>query len=418
MADDNTMTLLDTIAPSDWVTSDNIIKVMGVGGGGCNAVNYMYNKGIKGCSFVVCNTDSQALRCSSVPVQIQMGRGLGAGTNPVNGRNAALESQEQIEKIVLDNNTKMLFITAGMGGGTGTGAAPVIAKMAKDKGILTVAVVTLPFLNEGNEALSRAIDGVHELEKNVDSLLIINNEKLHEYFGNQLIQDAFPQADEVLSTAVRGIVEIIKKSGYINVDFKDVETMMRNSGMALMGCGVGSGKDRIDQAVRSAFESPLLNDFDLKSAKKVLVNITCAHNDQGLTMDDLNLINTKISEYTGRANNFKRGLIWDDDPELGDTVRITSIVTGLRFSDVIGKTRDMGNYIMINKDFKYDKTEIAQTEGISLMADSCSQQIGFNTKSNVRKFKFEPDQKPILILDKGDNISELENIPAIRRIQK
>ncbi len=290
--------------------------------------------------------------------------------------------------------------------------------MAKDKGILTVAVVTLPFLNEGNEALSRAIDGVHELEKNVDSLLIINNEKLHEYFGNQLIQDAFPQADEVLSTAVRGIVEIIKKSGYINVDFKDVETMMRNSGMALMGCGVGSGKDRIDQAVRSAFESPLLNDFDLKSAKKVLVNITCAHNDQGLTMDDLNLINTKISEYTGRANNFKRGLIWDDDPELGDTVRITSIVTGLRFSDVIGKTRDMGNYIMINKDFKYDKTEIAQTEGISLMADSCSQQIGFNTKSNVRKFKFEPDQKPILILDKGDNISELENIPAIRRIQK
>ena len=418
MADDNTMTLLDTIAPSDWVTSDNIIKVMGVGGGGCNAVNYMYNKGIKGCSFVVCNTDSQALRCSSVPVQIQMGRGLGAGTNPVNGRNAALESQEQIEKIVFDNNTKMLFITAGMGGGTGTGAAPVIAKMAKDKGILTVAVVTLPFLNEGNEALSRAIDGVHELEKNVDSLLIINNEKLHEYFGNQLIQDAFPQADEVLSTAVRGIVEIIKKSGYINVDFKDVETMMRNSGMALMGCGVGSGKDRIDQAVRSAFESPLLNDFDLKSAKKVLVNITCAHNDQGLTMDDLNLINTKISEYTGRANNFKRGLIWDDDPELGDTVRITSIVTGLRFSDVIGKTRDMGNYIMINKDFKYDKTEIAQTEGISLMADSCSQQIGFNTKSNVRKFKFEPDQNPVLILDKGDNISELENIPAIRRIQK
>ena len=343
MADDNTLTMIDTIAPNDWVSSDSIIKVLGVGGGGCNAVNYMFNKGLKGCSFVVCNTDSQALRCSNVPVQIQMGRGLGAGTNPINGRNAALESQDQIDKIVLDSNTQMLFITAGMGGGTGTGAAPVIAKMAKDKGILTVAVVTLPFLNEGNEALSRAIDGIHELEKNVDSLLIINNEKLHEFFGNQLIQDAFPQADEVLATAVRSIVEIIKKPGHINVDFKDVETMMRNSGMALMGCGVGSGQNRIEDAVKSAFESPLLNDFDLKSAKKVLVNITCGHNDQGLTMNDLNNINIKISEYTGRANNFKRGLIWDDDPNIGDTIKITSIVTGLHFSDVIGQTRDMGN---------------------------------------------------------------------------
>ena len=418
MADDNTLTMLDTIAPNDWVSSDSIIKVLGVGGGGCNAVNYMFNKGIKGCSFVVCNTDSQALRCSNVPVQIQMGRGLGAGTNPINGRNAALESQDQIDKIVLDSNTQMLFITAGMGGGTGTGAAPVIAKMAKDKGILTVAVVTLPFLNEGNEALSRAIDGIHELEKKVDSLLIINNEKLHEFFGNQLIQDAFPQADEVLSTAVRSIVEIIKKPGHINVDFKDVETMMRNSGMALMGCGVGSGQNRIEDAVKSAFESPLLNDFDLKSAKKVLVNITCGHNDQGLTMNDLNNINIKISEYTGRANNFKRGLIWDDDPNIGDTIKITSIVTGLHFSDVIGQTRDMGNYIMINKDFKYDKTEMSQTEGISLVADSSSQQIGFNTKSNVCKFKFDPDQKPALILDKGEGISELENIPAIRRIQQ
>ena len=415
MADDNTLTMIDTIAPNDWVSSDSIIKVLGVGGGGCNAVNYMFNKGIKGCSFVVCNTDSQALRCSNVPVQIQMGRGLGAGTNPINGRNAALESQDQIDKIVLDSNTQMLFITAGMGGGTGTGAAPVIAKMAKDKGILTVAVVTLPFLNEGNEALSRAIDGIHELEKNVDSLLIINNEKLHEFFGNQLIQDAFPQADEVLATAVRSIVEIIKKPGHINVDFKDVETMMRNSGMALMGCGVGSGQNRIEDAVKSAFESPLLNDFDLKSAKKVLVNITCGHNDQGLTMNDINI---KISEYTGRANNFKRGLIWDDDPNIGDTIKITSIVTGLHFSDVIGQTRDMGNYIMINKDFKYDKTEMSQTEGISLVADSSSQQIGFNTKSNVCKFKFDPDQKPALILDKGEGISELENIPAIRRIQQ
>lgn len=411
-------TMIDAITPSDWVTSDDIIKVLGIGGGGCNAVSYMYRQGIKGCSFVVCNTDSQALRCSPVPTQIQMGRGLGAGTNPINGRNAAIESQEQIEKIVLDTHTKMLFITAGMGGGTGTGAAPVIAKMSKDKGILTVAVVTLPFLNEGNEALSRAIDGIHELEKNVDSLLIINNEKLHEYYGNQLIQDAFPQADEVLATAVRGIVEIIKQSGYINVDFKDVETMMKDSGMALMGCGTGSGKDRIETAVKAAFESPLLNDFDLKTAKKVLINISCGKNDQGLTMDDLNNINAKIDEYTGRANNFKRGLIWDDNPEIGDTIRITSIVTGLRFSDVIGPSRDMGNYIIINKDFVYDKNSAAREDGVSLPPDSSSQQIGFNTKSNVRKFNYDPDNKPVLIVAKGEQLSELENVPAIRRIQR
>ena len=414
MIDDN---MIDNIVPENWATSDEIIKVLGVGGGGCNAVNYMFTQGIKGCSFVVCNTDAQALKGSPVPVKIQMGRGLGAGTNPINGRNAALESQDQIEKIVLDTHTKMLFITAGMGGGTGTGAAPVIAKMAKDKGILTVAVVTLPFLNEGNEALSRAIDGIHELEKNVDSLLMINNEKLHEYFGNQLIQDAFPQADEVLATAVRGIVEIIKKPGYINVDFKDVETMMKNSGMALMGCGVGSGKDRIEAAVRAAFESPLLNDFDLKSAKKVLVNITCGHNEQGLTMDDLNEINKKIDEYTGRANNFKRGLIWDDDPEIGDTIRITSIVTGLRFSDVIGPARDMGNYIMINRSFEYNKAATARAEGISLFEDAGSQQIGFNNKSNVRTFKFDPDEKPALIVASNESRAELENIPAIRRTQ-
>ncbi len=410
--------MIDAITPNDWVTSDEIIKVLGIGGGGCNAVSYMFRQGIKGCSFVVCNTDSQALKGSPVPTKIQLGRGLGAGTNPIVGRNAAIESQDQIEKIILNSNTRMLFITAGMGGGTGTGAAPVIAKMAKDKGVLTVAVVTLPFLNEGNEALSRAIDGVHELEKNVDSLLIINNEKLHEYYGNQLIQDAFPQADEVLATAVRGIVEIIKKPGYINVDFKDVETMMKDSGMALMGCGVGSGENRIDDAVKAAFESPLLNDFDLKTAKKVLINISCGNNEQGLTMDDLSDINAKIDEYTGRANNFKRGLIYDADPEVGDTVRITSIVTGLRFSDVIGPTRDMGNYIIINKDFTYDKSSFSRGEGISLSADSGSQQIGFNTKSNIRKFNYDPDNKPALIVSRGESLSDLESVPAIRRIQQ
>ena len=225
------------ITPDDWVPVDSIIKVIGVGGGGCNAVDYMYSQKIEGCTFIVCNTDSQALDNSDVPVKIQLGSGLGAGCDPTKGRNAALDSQDIIAEKVL-NNTEMLFITAGMGGGTGTGAAPVIASMAKKKGILTVGVVTLPFKSEGNESMSKAIDGINELEKNVDSLLIINNEKLYDFYGDLLLQEAFPKADEVLATAVSGITEIIKNRGHINVDFNDIRTMMRNSGMALMGCGM------------------------------------------------------------------------------------------------------------------------------------------------------------------------------------
>lgn len=402
------------IAPCNWHESDDIIKVVGVGGGGCNAVTYMYNQKITGCSFVVCNTDSQALQRSSVPLKIQMGAGLGAGTNPIKGRNAALESQEAIEKAVMKGGTQMLFITAGMGGGTGTGAAPVIAKMAKDKGILTVAVVTLPFLNEGKDARARAIDGIHELEKNVDSLLIINNEKLYEFFGDQLIQDAFPKADEVLATAVRGIIEIIKKPGYINVDFEDVKTMMKGSGMALMGCGTGKGPDRIEDAVREAFESPLLNDFDLKTAKNVLVNITAGHNEKGLKMNDLNLINEKINEYTGGANNFKRGLIWDEGPAIEDAVHITAIATGFKFNTLIGPDINLGNYIQIDKDYSYDRSEFTKGEGLSLPQVS-TQIIGFNNKENSRTFRFDPDRKPCLL--SGENLSELENTPAIRRIK-
>ena len=204
-------TIINPCIPDDWKQSQSIIKVIGVGGGGCNAVNYMYNQKIEGCSFIVCNTDAQALAASPVPMKIVMGsKGLGAGTDPAAGRNAALESQDEIITKVLECGTKMLFITAGMGGGTGTGASPVIAKMAKDRGILTVAVVTIPFKNEGNESQSKAIDGIRELEKNVDSLLIINNEKLYDFFGDTLIQEAFPKADEVLATAVRGIIEVIK----------------------------------------------------------------------------------------------------------------------------------------------------------------------------------------------------------------
>ena len=403
------------IIPTDWNDENAIIKVIGVGGGGCNAVNYMYRQNIQGCSFIVCNTDAQALQISEVPVKIQMGQnGLGAGTDPTAGRNAALESQDEIVRKVLDCGTKMLFITAGMGGGTGTGASPVIAKMAKDRGILTVAVVTIPFKNEGNESQSKAVDGIHELEKNVDSLLIINNEKLYQFFGDTLIQEAFPKADEVLATAVRGIIEVISCPGYINVDFQDVCKMMRNSGMALMGSGEGSGNDRLELAVKGAFESPLLNDFDLKTAKNVLINITTGNNERGAKMSDLERIDDMISEYTGDANHFKKGIIWDNDPEFGDKVRITAIVTGFEMDlGGLGLNKDLGNLVIIDENFQWEQP-VHEGE-VSIPAGADTIKIGYNNSDNAKHFNFASDKKPVLCVDPGQKKADLENIPAIRR---
>ena len=404
------------IIPNDWTPEQSMIKVIGVGGGGCNAVTYMYNQNIQGCCFIVCNTDSQALAQSNVPMKIQLGEGLGAGTNPTKGRNAALESQERIASQVLDNGTQMLFITAGMGGGTGTGAAPVIAKMAKDKGILTVAVVTLPFRNEGDEFLSKAVDGIHELEKNVDSLLIINNEKLYEFFGDQLVQDAFPKADEVLATAVRGIIEIITKSGYVNVDFEDVKTMMRSSGMALMGCGSGSGKNRLEDAVKGAFESPLLNDFDLKTCKNLLLNVSIPLNEKGMKMAEMNRLTEMIQEYTGSVSKYKRGIIYDDSPEAGDTIHITAIATGFKMNLIGVAGSDLGKLILIDKDFRYDSAPKSVDGEIVLPEEEIIvQKVGWSNTENVRKFHFGPDEKPCLILEPGQSKSELEATAAIRR---
>lgn len=407
------------ILEASWVPENSIIKVIGVGGGGCNAVTYMYNQKIQGCNFIVCNTDSQALQKSNVPIKIQLGEGLGAGTNPTKGRNAALDSQDIIAEKVLDNGTQMLFITAGMGGGTGTGASPVIAKMAKDKGILTVAVVTLPFKNEGDESLSKAVEGIHELESNVDSLLIINNEKLYEFFGDQLVQDAFPRADEVLATAVRGITEIISKPGYINVDFEDVKTMMKNSGLALMGCGTGSGPNRLEDAVKGALESPLLSDFDLKTAKNLLINITAGENEQGLKMEELNKINDMINEHIGNVNKFKRGLIWDEDSN-DDTIRITAIATGFKMNLINLAGSDMGKLILIEKDFTYKKEEENISSGEITLPDEIINinKVGYSTSENERKFHFNSDEKPALILSENSNRSDLENIAAIRRVAR
>ncbi len=409
------------IVPDIWIPEESIIKVIGVGGGGCNAVNYMYRQKIEGCTFIVCNTDRQALDKCEVPIKIQLGDdGLGAGTNPTEGRNAALNSQVEIEKI-LDNNTKMLFITAGMGGGTGTGAAPVIASMAKKKGILTVGVVTIPFQSQGAEAMSKAIDGIAELENNVDSLLIIDNEKLFDVYGDLLIQDAFPKADEVLATAVRGITEIIKKRGHINVDFKDVSTMMKNdnrggSRYALMGCGTGTGPDRIEDAVRTALESPLLNDFDLNTAQKVLINVTTGDNSEGLTMSQYREVSDMIKKYTGNANNFKSGLVFDDSPEFGDRINITVIVTGINMTMALPQT-EVGNIIMIDSNFKYERSRAASEEGIDLPQVKIHK-IGYNSAPVRKKLMFDSSNRPALLVDEGQDRSELENVSALRRKAK
>ena len=403
---------IDTL-PSDWIPeTDSIIKVIGVGGGGCNAVNYMYNQKIEGCTFVVCNTDSQALNKCDVPVKIQLGEGLGAGTDPTAGRNAALDSQMEIETKVLGGRTEMLFITAGMGGGTGTGAAPVIAKAAREKGILTVGVVTIPFKSQGNETMQKAIDGINELEKNVDSLLIIDNEKILADYGDLLLQDAFPKADEVLTTAVRGITEIIKKRGYINVDFRDVKTMMKDSGFALMGCGTGTGENRIEDAVKMALESPLLNDYDLTTAKDFLINITVGNNAQGVTATQYGKVNELIKKYTGKANNFKTGLVFDEDPDFGDKVNITVIVTGIQMRMLF--PCDMDNIYMIDPDFVYVPGKALSSDGIEL-PQIRSEKIGYNIAAGRKKDLFAGDEIPALILVDGSRMSELENTAAIRR---
>ena len=349
-------------------------------------------------------------------IKIQLGSGLGAGCNPTEGRNAALNAQDEITEKVLNTKTDMLFITAGMGGGTGTGAAPVIASMAKNKGILTVGVVTIPFKNEGNESMSKAIDGIYELQKNVDSLLIINNEKIYTHYGSLLIHDAFPKTDEVLATAVQGITEIINKPGYVNVDFKDVKAMMTGSGMALMGCGSGTGKNRIKDAVTNALSSPLLNDFDIKTAKNVLINITSGYNEKGLLMDDLAEIDNLLTEQFGEnANRFKRGIVYETDSEFGDKVNITVIATGFEMKRLNEITDvKVGNIIMIDSHFKYSRDAALNSEGIEL-PEVRSQKIGFNSSSIKKEFRFRSEGKPVLLTGEPGKRRELETVAAIRR---
>ncbi len=315
------------------VERSSIIKVVGVGGGGSNAVNHMFRSGIKDVNFVVCNTDSQALQNSDVPVKIQLGESLtegrGAGNKPEIGKQAAIENLDDVIE-ALSGNTKMVFITAGMGGGTGTGAAPVIARAAKEMGLLTVAIVTIPFKFEGRVRINQAIDGINELREHVDSLLVINNEKLREIFGDLKISEAFSRADNVLTGAAKGIAEIITVHGHVNVDFADVYTVMSNSGVAILGSGSAEGESRALKAIQGAISSPLLNNNDIRGARNILLNITSGIDE--VSMDEVGEITDFVTAETASHTN----IIWGtcSEESLGDKISVTIIATGFESNSI------------------------------------------------------------------------------------
>lgn len=317
------------------VERSSIIKVLGIGGGGNNAVNHMFEKGIRDVNFIVCNTDHQALAKSPVPVKVQIGEslteGMGAGSQPEKGRKAALENIEEVMN-ALAGDTRMVFITTGMGGGTGTGAIPVIAKACREAGLLTIAVVTIPFKSEGKVRIRYAIDGITELKDHVDSLLVINNEKLREIYGNQGVSSAFSKADDILTTAVKGIAEIITVTGYINVDFADVETVMKDSGVAIMGMGTAAGENRAIRAIENALASPLLNSNDITGAKSILINISSGTGEHELTMDELGEITDYMYDAASDDALIIRGL--SQDETLGENISVTVIATGFEANSI------------------------------------------------------------------------------------
>jgi cell division protein FtsZ len=316
----------------------SILKVIGVGGGGSNAVNHMYNQHIEGVNFIICNTDAQAIATSMVPNKVQLGphltQGLGAGANPVIGREATEESLEEIKRI-LEVNTKMAFITAGMGGGTGTGGAPIIAKICKDLGILTVGIVTTPFAYEGKKRIAQAEDGISKLKDHVDTLLVISNDKMRHQFGNLTMKAAFAKADNVLATAAKCITDVINSTGQINVDFADVCTVMRKGGVAILGSAAAEGENRAQKAIEQALNSPLLNDNDISGAKWILININSAEGDNEFTMDEVETIQNHLLSQAGENTDVILGLGYDN--ALENKIGITLIATGFEHKDPFDK---------------------------------------------------------------------------------
>ena len=410
MADQyNNLGVVDFGAPEK---ENSIIKVIGVGGGGGNAVNHMYREGIHDVSFVLCNTDNQALNDSPVPVHLQLGsEGLGAGNRPERARQAAEESIEDIRNM-LNDGTRMAFITAGMGGGTGTGAAPVIARVSKEMGILTVGIVTIPFRFEGPRKIDQALDGVEEMAKHVDALLVINNERLREIYPELSILDAFGKADDTLSVAAKSIAEIITVHGLINLDFNDVRTVLKDGGVAIMSTGFGEGEGRVKKAIDDALNSPLLNDNDVFHSKKILLSISfCGDKDgkDSLMMEEMNDVN----DFMARFGDFEIKWGLATDPELGKKVKVTILATGFGVENVDG----MNNHIKRHTQEEINNMAEQQQKDADLQQ---RREHYYGTDGNTARYKRRPNiylfrQED---LDNDDIISAVESTPTYKRTKE
>ena len=404
--------ILDFGAPEE---KHSIIKVIGVGGGGGNAVNHMYKEGIHDVTYVVCNTDNQALNDSPVPVKLQLGHeGLGAGNRPARARAAAEESLDEI-KNMLSDGTRMAFITAGMGGGTGTGAAPVIAQVSKEMGILTVGIVTIPFRFEGNKKIDQALDGVEEMHKHVDALLVINNERLREIYPDLSFLDAFGKADDTLSVAAKSIAEIITLHGKMNLDFNDVKTVLQDGGVAIMSTGYGEGEDRVKKAIDDALNSPLLNDNDIFNSKKILLNLSFSHEEGGkdnFMMDEMTYVHEFMDKF-GSDFEIKWGVAVD--PSLGKKVKVTILATGFGMQDVDGMEERMQR----QQTTREEQDRLAEEQERAAKREERRGHF-YGDSETKRRYKRRPN---IYIfapedLDNDDVISAVEQTPTYKRTRE
>lgn len=409
---DNMATLADHLDFGEPDRQNSIIKVIGVGGGGGNAVNNMYNQGIHDVSFVVCNTDAQALKASPVPERLQLGsEGLGAGNRPEKARQAAEESIDDI-KAMLSDGTKMDFITAGMGGGTGTGAAPVIAQVSKELGILTVGIVTIPFKFEGDKKIDQALDGVDEMAKHVDALLVINNERLRKVYPDLSLLNGFAKADDTLSVAARSIAEIITVRGLINLDFNDVRTVLKDGGVAIMSTGFGEGEGRVRKAIEDALNSPLLNDNDVYNSQRILLSIAFSSENgtDGLAMEEMNEINNFMSRF-GSKFELKWGIAIDNTLE--KKVKITILATGFGLDDL----EDVASYHSRLDKARAKEEAQKKAEQEEADAERSNRRDKYYrdngdklTKARPHIYLFSQDD-----LDNEDVILEVESIPTFNR---
>lgn len=402
----NTNNILDFGDPDK---SNSIIKVIGVGGGGGNAVNHMYRKGIHDVTFVLCNTDNQALNDSPVPVHLQLGKeGLGAGNKPAKARKAAEESADDIREM-LNDGTRMAFITAGMGGGTGTGAAPVIARISKEMDILTVGIVTIPFRWEGVQKIDQALDGVEEMAKHVDALLVINNNRLCEIYPDLSVQDAFGKADDTLSIAAKSISEIITEHGLINLDFNDVKTVLKDGGVAIMSTGYGEGEGRVKKAIEAAINSPLLNEKDVFNSKKILLNITFAggkNGNDGLMMDEMGDVN----EFMEKFGDFEIKWGLAINPELEKKVKVTILATGFGVEHVEGMDKHMKRRIT-QEDIETIEEQAKKEERRDRYYHDTPNKTRYRRRPHIYRFNAED-------LDNENVISAVEQSPTYKRTRE